>query len=71
MSRINETLAADRRRFIRAAVTGGAVLALGGGVFLPRLFAADSVAENMPIGKPGNVLLEVFSDDGKDLGAHR
>jgi peptide-methionine (R)-S-oxide reductase len=71
MSRINETLAADRRRFIRAAVTGGAVLALGGGVFLPRLFAADSVAENMPIGKPGNVLLEVFSDDGKDLGAHQ
>jgi len=71
MSRINETLAADRRRFIRTAVTGGAVLAIGGGVFLPRLFAADSVAENMPIGKPGNVLLEIFSDDGKDLGARQ
>jgi len=68
MSRINETLAADRRRFIRAAVVGGATLAIGGGVLIPRLFAEESVADNMPIGKPGNVLLEVFSDDGKDLG---
>jgi peptide-methionine (R)-S-oxide reductase len=64
MSRIDETLAMDRRRFLRAAVTGGALLAVGGGLIIPRLFAAD----NLPVGKPGNVLLEIFADDGRDLG---
>lgn len=71
MSRINETLAADRRRFVRVAATGVALLAVGGGVVIPRLFAADAEASNKPIGKPGNVLLEVFGDDGRDLGAHQ
>lgn len=68
MSRINETLATDRRRFVRAAVTGGALLAVGGGIFIPRLFAAETAASNRPIGKPGDVLLEVFADNGRDLG---
>jgi peptide-methionine (R)-S-oxide reductase len=64
MSRIEETLAMDRRRFVRAAIGGGALLALGGGLLVPRLFAAD----NTPVGKPGNVLLEMFGNDGRDLG---
>ena len=64
MSRLDETLAMDRRRFLRAAVAGGALLAVGGGLVVPRLFAASA----MPVGKPGNVLLEIFSDDGRDLG---
>ena len=64
MSRIDETLAMDRRRFLRAALTGGALLVAGGGLVIPRLFAAD----NTPVGKPGNVLLEIFSDNGRDLG---
>jgi peptide-methionine (R)-S-oxide reductase len=49
MSRIDETLAMDRRRFLRAALTGGAVLAVGGSLLAPRWFAAAT----MPVGKPG------------------
>ena len=64
MSRLDETLAMDRRRFLRAALTGGALLVAGGGLVIPRLFAADSA----PVGKPGNVLLEIFADNGRDLG---
>ena len=64
MSRIDETLAMDRRRFLRAAATGGALLVAGGALVIPRLFAAD----NLPVGKPGNVVLEIFADDGRDLG---
>ncbi|MEP6899621.1 MAG: peptide-methionine (R)-S-oxide reductase MsrB [Rhodanobacter sp.] len=64
MSRIEETLAMDRRRFLRAGIAGGAMLAIGAGLVIPRLFAA----ENLPVGKPGNVLLEIFGDDGRDLG---
>jgi peptide-methionine (R)-S-oxide reductase len=67
MSRIEETLAMDRRRFMRAAISGGALLAVGAGVLGPRLFAA----ENAPVGRPGNVLLEIFGDDGRDLGARQ
>src|SRR6185312_5915252 len=65
MSRIDETLAMDRRRFLRAALTGGAVLTVSGGLLAPRLFAAAAV----PVGKPGKVRLEIFADDGRDLGA--
>ncbi|MCW8808773.1 MAG: peptide-methionine (R)-S-oxide reductase MsrB [Rhodanobacter sp.] len=64
MSRLDETLAMDRRRFMRAALTGGALLLAGGGLLAPRLFAAA----NTPVGKPGDVLLEIFADDGRDLG---
>ncbi|MDE2307547.1 MAG: peptide-methionine (R)-S-oxide reductase MsrB [Xanthomonadaceae bacterium] len=67
MSRLDETLARDRRRFLRAALGGGAVLALGGGWLVPRLFAAGGV----PVGRPGSVLLEIFADDGRDLGPRR
>jgi peptide-methionine (R)-S-oxide reductase len=65
MSRIDETLAMDRRRFLRAMLTGGAVMTVGGGLLAPRLFAAAAA----PVGKPGKVLLEIFADDGRDLGA--
>jgi peptide-methionine (R)-S-oxide reductase len=64
MSRIEETLAMDRRRFLRATLTGGALLMAGGGFIVPRLFAAT----NTPVGKPGKVVLEIFDDDGRDLG---
>jgi peptide-methionine (R)-S-oxide reductase len=65
MSHVNETLAMDRRRFLRAALGGGALLVLGGGWLVPRLHAAA----NTPVGEPGNVLLEIFDDAGRDLGA--
>lgn len=68
MSRINETLAADRRRFVRSALAGGALLAVGGALVVPRLFAAGTAARQRPVGKPGSVLLEIFGDDGRDLG---
>jgi len=64
MSRLDETLAMDRRGFLRTALGGGALLAVGGGLLAPRLYAAA----NTPVGKPGNVLLEIFADDGRDLG---
>lgn len=65
MSRLEETLAMDRRRFLRASLAGGAILLTGAGLIGPRLYAAS----NTPTGKPGNVLLEIFGDDGRDLGA--
>ncbi|OHC47992.1 peptide-methionine (R)-S-oxide reductase MsrB [Rhodanobacter soli] len=67
MSRIDETLAMDRRRFLRAALGGGALLAVGGSLLLPRLYAAA----NTPVGTPGEVLLEIFDDAGHDLGARK
>lgn len=67
MSRLDETLAMDRRRFLRAALSGGALLAAGGALLVPRLYAAA----NTPVGEPGNVLLEIFGDDGRDLGARQ
>jgi peptide-methionine (R)-S-oxide reductase len=67
MSRLDETLAMDRRRFLHASLAGGAMLVAGAGMVIPRLFAA----ENTPVGKPGNVLLQIFGDDGRDLGARQ
>ena len=64
MSRLEETLAMDRRRFLRASMVGGALLLTGAGLFGPRLYAAA----NAPIGKPGNVLLDIFGGDGRNLG---
>lgn len=66
MSRIDETLAMDRRRFLRASLAGGALLVTGGALLRPRLHAAA----NATVGQPGNVVLEIFADDGRDLGPH-
>ncbi len=73
MSRNNEVLTAERRRLLRLAVAGGAALVIGGGFVLPRLLAA-SVDEGLPgliHTEPGSVLLEIFADNGRDLGARR
>lgn len=70
MSRLDETLAMDRRRFLLGTLSGGAALALGGGLLVPRLFAAGATPP--PARAPDastNVLLECFADDdGHDLG---
>ena len=58
MSRIDESLATDRRRFLRAALSGGALLAAGAAGGVPALVHTP----------PGDVLLECYADDGRDLG---
>jgi peptide-methionine (R)-S-oxide reductase len=71
MHRIDETIAMDRRRFLRAALSGGALLVGGGSFALPRLLATGA-AGGLPAlvhDQPGRVPLECFSDDGRDLGA--
>jgi peptide-methionine (R)-S-oxide reductase len=67
MSRINEIMAADRRRFLRATAAGGVMLLVGGGLLAPQLFAARA-AERKPVGQPGSVRLAIFGDDGRALG---
>lgn len=72
MSRLSENLALDRRRFLRA-MGGGALVVAGGAFALPRLFAADA-SSGLPAlihTTPGDVLLEVYADDGHDLGTRR
>lgn len=64
MSRLDQTLAMDRRRFLRAALAGSGLLVVGGGLLAPRLFAAART----PTARPGKVLLEIFASDGRDLG---
>ena len=59
----------ERRRFLRVALAGGAVVALGGITVVPRLLARNAAA---PVAKtpnrPKDVLLECFADDGHHLG---
>lgn len=73
MSRDDETSMADRRRFLRFAAVGGGALALASGFALPRLLAAGADGDQPGLihTQPGSVLLEVFADDGRDLGAQR
>ena len=63
----------SRRRFLQLALGGGAVLATTAA--LPRLFAAvDAAAPALPgtiRTPPGQVLLELFDDKGRDLGARQ
>jgi len=71
MSRIDDTLAGDRRRFLRTVLAGGAMLAVGGGLMLPRLLAAGAGAGEPGLvrTRPGDARLECFGDDdGRDLG---
>lgn len=67
MSRIDETLNTDRRHFLRTVVVGGVAVAVGAGVLAPRLFAAGT----LPVSVPGNVSLEIFGDNGRDLGTRQ
>jgi peptide-methionine (R)-S-oxide reductase len=71
MSRNNEVLMAERRRLLRLAMAVGTALAIGGGLVLPRLLAAgaDDDLPGLIHTKPGSVLLEIFADDGRDLGS--
>ncbi|HVX06093.1 MAG TPA: peptide-methionine (R)-S-oxide reductase MsrB [Rhodanobacteraceae bacterium] len=73
MPRNNEVLMAERRRLLRLGLAGGAALVVGGGFVLPRLLAAG-VNDGLPGSihtEPGSVLLEIFADDGRDLGPQR
>ncbi|MGP1665888.1 MAG: peptide-methionine (R)-S-oxide reductase MsrB [Rhodanobacter sp.] len=65
MSHINETLNAERRHFLRNVLIGGAAVAVGAGVLTSTLFARESA---LPADVTGNVLLQIFGDDGRDLG---
>lgn len=62
-----------RRGFLKLALGGGAVFGITAA--LPRLFAAIDTAGPMLPGsirtQPGEVLLEAFGDDGRDLGPQR
>ncbi|NUR23742.1 peptide-methionine (R)-S-oxide reductase MsrB [Frateuria sp.] len=66
MSRTHDIVALERRRFLRATLSGGA-LAVAGGLLMPRLSARPTAAASTPaVG--GDVLLECFADDGHRLG---
>jgi len=67
MSRTNDIVAMERRRFLGAALTGTALAAVGGGVLMPRLSARSAPAA--PVAANGkDLLLECFGDDGHRLG---
>ncbi|UGB37004.1 peptide-methionine (R)-S-oxide reductase MsrB [Frateuria soli] len=67
MSRTNDIVAMERRRFLGAVLTGGALAAAGGGVLVPRLAARPASAS--PAAADGqDLLLECFADDGHRLG---
>jgi peptide-methionine (R)-S-oxide reductase len=67
MSRTDDIVAMERRRFLGAALAGGALAAVGGGVLIPRLSARPTPPA--PVAASGkDVLLECFADDGHRLG---
>lgn len=71
MSRTQDIVKLERRRFLRAAITGGAMAAVGG-LLLPRLFSrapliGDAMAA-VPAAQGEDLLLECFADDGRHLG---
>ena len=71
MSRTQDIVKLERRRFLRAAITGGAMVAAGG-LLLPRLFGraplVDEAMAATPAAQGGDLLLECFADDGRHLG---
>jgi len=72
MSRFDENRTVERRRFLRLAGSAGLVAA-GGALFLPQLLAAATGSSSAVLihTAPGDVLLDQFADDGRDLGARR
>ena len=54
MSRTNDIVAMERRRFLGAALTGGALAAVGGGVLIPRLSARSAPAATSASGSAGS-----------------
>jgi peptide-methionine (R)-S-oxide reductase len=71
MSRTQDIVKLERRRFLRAAITGGAMAAVGG-LLLPKLFShAPLIGDAMaaaPAAQGADLLLECFADDGHHLG---
>ncbi|WP_109124772.1 peptide-methionine (R)-S-oxide reductase MsrB [Dyella sp. C11] len=71
MSRTQDIVKLERRRFLRAALTGGAVAAIGGFAF-PTLMKRGSLGGTAMAATPaaagGEVLLMCFADDGHKLG---
>ena len=64
---------AARRRLLQCAAGGAAVLA-SGGLFGSLIAFADGIGADAPGSihtTPGEVLLEIFADDGRDLGSRR
>lgn len=71
MSRTKDLVMLERRRFLRAALTGGAVAATGA-LLLPGIFrhgpsSGDAMAAT-PAAQGEDLLLECFADDGHHLG---
>ncbi|QNK00512.1 peptide-methionine (R)-S-oxide reductase MsrB [Dyella telluris] len=71
MSRTQDIVKLERRRFLRAALTGGAMAAIGG-FALPTFFrrrglGGEAMAAT-PMATGGDVLLMCFADDGHKLG---
>ncbi|MHA6204255.1 peptide-methionine (R)-S-oxide reductase MsrB [Dyella soli] len=71
MSRTQDIVMLERRRFLGVAVTGGAIAAVGGLLWplLPgRGPAASAAMATAPATQGDDVLLECFADDGHHLG---
>jgi peptide-methionine (R)-S-oxide reductase len=71
MSHTQDIVKLERRRFLRAAITGGAIAGVGG-LLLPRLFERapliDGAMAATPAAQGDDLLLECFADDGRHLG---
>ena len=69
MSRTSEIVILQRRRFLHAALAGGAVAAIGAVTFGPRLLARVG-GSGTSVTPPAqtDVLLECFADNGHRLG---
>ncbi|MEI7037320.1 peptide-methionine (R)-S-oxide reductase MsrB [Fulvimonas yonginensis] len=67
MTRIDELIALERRRFLRATLAGGAAMALGG-LLIPRLAARGTPPARPAAAAGADVLLACFADDGRRLG---
>lgn len=71
MSRTQDIVIQDRRRFLRALLTGSAVVATGGWLW-PRLSGSGAAISTAMAATPatqgGDVVLECFADNGHKLG---